>query len=125
MEAGGLTGRRVLILEDEWLVAEHLEHLVRAAGGVVVGPFAATGQALARIAAGETDVALVNVDIGQRRATWVATALRDRGIPFVLIVPYRGARYAEPALRDAPRLSRPGSVGELMQAVARAVRTAR
>ncbi len=125
MESEGLAGRRVLIVEDEFLIALHLEQMVRAAGGVVIGPVAVAGRALTHIQAGEVDIALLDIDLGKRRGLAVAAALRAGGVPFVLIVPAAAvAVCAEPAVRGAPRLSKSGSVSELVQAVAQAMHAA-
>jgi CheY-like chemotaxis protein len=74
----------VMIVEDEPLIAMALEMLVQdEEGGVVVGPHATVGSALAALeGAPRIDVAMLDCNLG-REAVWpVADALVSRGIPF-------------------------------------------
>ena len=106
MGAADLAGRRILIVEDEFVVALQLEQLVRAAGGTVVGPVPSVGRALPVIRTEELDGALLDVNLHGRPVTPVARALRARGIPFILVTAYGRAAMAEPVLRAAPRVDK-------------------
>jgi CheY-like chemotaxis protein len=102
-----LAGLRVLIVEDEFLLAMELESLVAGGGCTAVGPASSVGQALALIEGEQPDVALLDVNLKGERATPVAAALQERGVPYVLITGYSDAQLSEPELRCAPRLDKP------------------
>ena len=116
-----LAGLRVLIVEDEFLLAMELETLVEGGGCTAVGPASSVGQALALIDGEEPDVALLDVNLKGERATPVAAALQQRGVPYVLITGYSDAQLSEPELRRAPRVDKPVSSRALTRAVKRAL----
>jgi CheY-like chemotaxis protein len=116
-EGNDLAGLRVLIVEDEFLLAMELETLVEGGGCTTVGPASSVGQALALINGEQPDIALLDVNLKGERATPVAAALQQRGVPYVLITGYSGAQLNEPELRAAPRLDKPVSRRALARAV--------
>ena len=116
-----LKGRRVLVVEDEFLLAMELEGLLSRSGCDVLGPAATVVQALAVVRDQEPEVAVLDVNLKGERVTPVAAALYDRGVPFVVITGYSGAQLSEPELRQAPRLDKPISDRELCRAVTRAL----
>lgn len=92
-----LTGRKVLIVEDEYLLASALRHAVEMLGGHVVGPFARVQQAMQSIEAGELpDAGLLDVNLGSEYSYPLADALVERGIPTVLITGYDPDALPEP-----------------------------
>lgn len=89
MLEGALAGRRVLVVEDEYFVAEELDLALQEAGAVVLGPVSSVGAALdllEREAA--ADVAILDVNLGGERADAVADALDARGVPFLFTTGY-------------------------------------
>lgn len=106
-DGGDLTGRRVLVVEDEFLLAMELETLLSERGCTVLGPVPTVRQALAMLEREQPEAALLDVNLKGERATPVAAALRDRGVPFVLITGYNRLQLNEPELRHAPRLDKP------------------
>ena len=80
-------GRRVLIVEDESLVAMLLETILEDMGCVPVGPAATVDEGL-RMAIEPVDAALLDVNVAGRQVFPVAEALRDRGVPFVFSTGY-------------------------------------
>lgn len=84
-----MAGRKVLIVEDEYLLASALQDAVEQLGGRVVGPFSRVQQALHSIEGGEVpDVGLLDVNLGSEYSYPLADALVERGIPTVLITGY-------------------------------------
>ena len=84
-----LSGRNVLIVEDEYLLASALKEAVELLGGRVVGPFARVQQAMQSIQTGEMpDVGLLDVNLGSEYSYPLADALVEREIPTVLITGY-------------------------------------
>jgi CheY-like chemotaxis protein len=83
-----LTGRRVLVVEDEVLVSWVLEDMLVELGCLVVGPAARIEQAIAMIEAETLDVAVLDVNLNGQKSYPVADALAARGIPFVFSTGY-------------------------------------
>ena len=119
-----LTGCRVLVVEDEFLLAMELETLLEQRGCTVLGPVPSVGQALAMLDRGQPEAALLDVNLKGERATPLAAALQDRGVPFVLITGYSESQLSEPELRQAPRLDKPVNGRDLRCALAKALTTA-
>jgi len=120
-QSASLAGRRVLVVEDEFLLAMELEDLLARGGCRVLGPAASVRQALAMLEGERPDFALLDVNLKGERATPVAAALRERGVPYVLITGYSEAQLNEPELRNAPRVDKPLSCRMLARAVQRAL----
>lgn len=106
----------VLIVEDEWLIAEDEAETLRAAGYGVVGPCASVGAALAAIEEQRVDAAFLDVELRNERSYPVAERLRELGIPFCFI-----SGYEEPDLpADVPcALLKPTEPSSLLAAAAR------
>jgi DNA-binding LytR/AlgR family response regulator len=119
-----LTGRRVLVVEDEFLLAMELETLLQQGGCIVLGPVPTIHQALAVLDHEQPEVALLDVNLKGERATPVAAALIDRGVPFVLITGYSRLQLTEPELHAAPRIDKPLTCRDLKRAMAQALETA-
>ncbi len=85
----GLEGRRVLIVEDEPLVAMLLETMLEDMGCAPVGPIGTVDEAVQVIASDSAlDVALLDVNVAGRVVFPVAAALAERDIPFVFSTGY-------------------------------------
>ncbi len=104
--AGDLRGRRVLVVEDEPLVAMDLEASLEAAGCEVVGPAPSVARALALIAEAGLDAAVIDANLGGNPVDAVADALVANGVPFAFSTGY--GREALPARhRGKPVLTKP------------------
>jgi two-component SAPR family response regulator len=112
-----LAGLRILIVEDEFLLAMELEALLQQRGCMILGPVSSVGHALGMLDGEQPDVALLDVNLKGERATPVAAALQARGVPFVLITGYSGPQLSEPELRNAPRIDKPVNCRLLKRAV--------
>ena len=84
-----LSGRRVLVVEDESLVAMLLETILEDMGCTPVGPISTVEEALS-VVAQETqlDAALLDVNVAGVHVFPVAQALKDKGVPFVFSTGY-------------------------------------
>lgn len=100
-----LQGKRVLVVEDEVLLAMMLEDVFTDAGAHVIGPTGTVEQAIALIDSEVIDVALLDVCLRDKRSDPVAEVLRKRGVPYVLATGYNNPRGAE--LASAPTLQKP------------------
>lgn len=104
---------RVLVVEDETLIAMDIETMLTRLGCSVVGPVPTVARALALLDREEPDFAILDVNLGPERSTTVAEALRERGVPFALATGYDGRKLPEKAFRDAPHLGKPIDIGRL------------
>ena len=97
--AAPLAGRRVLLVEDEFFLAQELARAFAAQGAAVIGPAATTDDALDLIEQeGRIDGAVLDLNLQGEMAYTVADALLARGVPFVFATGYDAAsipaRYA-------------------------------
>ena len=83
-----LEGIRVLIVEDEFLVATLIEDMLTSAGCVVSGPIPRLAEALDAVDCGTFDAAVLDVNLGGDRVYPVADALSRRNVPFVFVTGY-------------------------------------
>jgi DNA-binding response OmpR family regulator len=87
---------RILIVEDESLIADLLQEMLEDLDCQVVGPAATVADAIAAIEAAKVDAGILDLVLKGERCEPVAAALRARGIPFVFAtgMPVEGARGA-------------------------------
>ena len=99
-----LAGLRILIVEDEAMIALLIQDVLEEIGSVIVGPASRIPAALDLIAAEAVDLAVLDLNLAGQPVYPVADALMARGIPFVFLTGYRSdgidRRYAHiPALQ--------------------------
>jgi two-component sensor histidine kinase/DNA-binding response OmpR family regulator len=99
-------GNRMLIAEDEALVAIMMEDLAVELGWSVVGPFAKAADALAAAKDDDIQAALLDVNLGGESVYAVADALTARGVPFVFTTGY-GAESIDRRFASTPILQKP------------------
>jgi DNA-binding response OmpR family regulator len=83
-----LSGKRVLVVEDEMLVALLVEDVLSEAGCIIIGPFARLAPALAAARVELFDMALLDVNVANEKVFPVAYVLEERGIPFLFVTGY-------------------------------------
>ena len=106
MDSSALRDRRILIVEDEYLIAMMLRDGLEDVGSFVVGPVPSVEKALKAIAADpDIDAAILDVNLGGVMAYPVAEALITRKIPFVFTSGYEAAtlRARYPTIRNCPK----------------------
>ncbi|WP_156840938.1 response regulator [Novosphingobium aquimarinum] len=101
---------RVLVVEDEILIAMMLEEMLEDFGCLPVGPCGDLASALASCEQANFDVALVDMNLGGVPATPVLEALDKSGIPYALST---GAEAQ--GTSDVPRLQKPFNVSDLQK----------
>ncbi|MEQ8268431.1 MAG: PAS domain S-box protein [Parvibaculum sp.] len=111
--AQDLRGRRILLIEDEPLVAMDTEEQLRSAGCTIVGPAASVREARDLIAEAEFDAALVDANLGGAPVGELAAALTRKGIPFAFATGY-GREALPQGFREAPVLTKPFSRAMLL-----------
>lgn len=89
MADAGLEGCRILVVEDEYFLADEIATDLREAGAVVVGPVADLDGALALIRGGSSlDGAILDVNLRGEMAFAAADLLIERAVPFVFTTGY-------------------------------------
>ena len=89
---------RILIVDDEPLIAAMLEEWLSELGHVAVGPAHNLAQAL-ELAGSDVDAAIVDVSLGDDNSYPLAEALMARGLPFALATGH-GPEGIEPRYRE-------------------------
>jgi DNA-binding response OmpR family regulator len=108
---------RILIVEDEPLIAMMLEDFLVELGKTHVATCDSIDGALAAIDAEQVDAAILDINLSGGEKTWpVADALAAKNIPFVLS---SGGEDAHPAYADRPRLAKPYTMDGLAAALAK------
>jgi len=110
-----LSGRQVLLVEDESLIAMMAGDFLIELGATVIGPATSIDAALALLASHEIDVAVLDLNVRGELSHRVADALRLRRIPIVCATGY-GEGAAEFA-RGSPIIDKPYSKDKLAVAL--------
>ena len=100
------TARCILVVEDEWLLADQLATTIREAGHHVLGPAARAVDALALLQQTRPDAAMLDVSLGGGTSFPVAAALASRGVPFLFLTGYAPTDFPS-AFRDRALLRKP------------------
>lgn len=112
-----LQGRRILVIEDESLVAMLLETILDDMGCTVVGPESNVDDGLiAATTEASLDAALLDVNVAGREVFPIAEALRTRGVPFVFSTGYGEAGLPE-HWRGNPTIQKPFTEGAIRDAL--------
>lgn len=85
-----LDSLRILVAEDEPLVAMLLEDVLLDAGASIIGPVATVAEALRLVAAEPLDCAVLDLNLTGETCLAVADALVERGVPFLVATGYGG-----------------------------------
>jgi PAS domain S-box-containing protein len=97
---------RVLIVEDEALLAMELEEFLDRGGYAIVGPFGNVGRAIEATHREMIDVALLDMNLNGEMVYPLADELSRRGIPFIFVTGY-GALHVPERFRGVPRVPKP------------------
>ena len=114
---GILSGRRILVVEDDYFLAEDLAEELRSLGAEVRGPAPSVAAALGLLADGpEPDMAVLDVNLGGETVVPVAEELLLRGVPFAFVTGYDRSALPD-RFADAPRFEKPLDTRRLMAAI--------
>ena len=106
----------ILLVEDEFLLANTLADDLISAGYTVVGPFAALAQAKDRSQKEHFDLAILDVNLGGEKVYPLADELVERKMPFILLTGY-GPNDLPEQFKHSPRLAKPYDASKLLRAV--------
>jgi len=123
-ERGLLAGLRILVVEDEALVALMIRDLLMDAGATVIGPAVTAAEGLALVREERIDGAVLDYRLADGTSLPVADALAARGVPFLFASGY-DARAIDRRYTQAPRLSKVFDRGDLLELVVAVVRPKR
>ena len=113
-----LSGRRVLVVEDEMLVLMMTEDMLAELGCEAVATAATIDQAIALIDAQVFDVAMLDMNLNGNKSHLVADVLAARGVPFVFSTGYTAGDMRE-GYRDRPVLRKPFRFEDLDEVLTR------
>ncbi len=118
----GLKGCRILVAEDEYLLAEELSEELRDSGAVVLGPAPTVTRAFALVEQQpELDGAVLDVNLGGEPVYPVADMLIERGVPVVFTTGYDRATLPE-RFASVTKCEKPISLSQIAAAISRAIR---
>jgi CheY-like chemotaxis protein len=108
-----LAGRRVLVVEDEFFLADDIAQTLCEAGAEVIGPIARVAKALEILANGQAvDAAILDLDVRGEKSFPIADILRARHVPHLFQTGYDPDAIPE-LYRDTPRCEKPYDVSAL------------
>ena len=110
---------KVLLVEDESLVALHIENMLEEIGCQVVASVTRLVKALSLASSLDIDLAVLDINLAGEVVYPLALRLADRGIPFVFSTGYSTATLPS-ELRDRPLVKKPVTLGRLKKAVSMA-----
>ena len=117
-------GRRVLVVEDEALVAMLVEDALLDAGFEVIGPAATVDEAMGFLDGDRPDAVVLDLNLAGETSTPVADTLAARGIPYVIATGY-GASGLPAGHQQAMVLAKPYDPSELTAMLGRLCDAAR
>jgi CheY-like chemotaxis protein len=111
-----LEGLRILIVEDEMLLALDLEELLGSWGAKVLGPVSNVPKALALLLDEKPDAATLDMNLSGVSSLPIAIELAARKIPFVVVSGYNNADTRDDAFQNARFVNKPFKDSELLTA---------
>lgn len=97
---------KILVVEDEWFIAEDHAIAIRRAGHEVVGPVPSVAGAQDRLAAEGIDAALLDIQLDGENTFGLADTLSSEGIPFAFLTGH-DQDYVPPRFAQVPLFQKP------------------
>ena len=113
-----MAAKRILVVEDEFLIALDIAGALEQGGLVVIGPLASISDALEALKQEAVDGALLDANLGGQPVGSIADALLARKVPFAFVSGY-GRDELPPQHRGAPLVRKPFTGADLLAVVAR------
>ncbi len=118
-----LDGLRVLVVEDDFDVAESLKVMLSVLGCHVVGPASTSDEACRLVKEGPVDVAILDIALSPGTSAPVARSLLYRGCPFVFVTGFGNIEMLPEELRGYRVLLKPVDRDTLCSTIVALVRT--
>jgi len=113
-----LRGCRLLLVEDDYMIAADVSQRLQEIGVEIVGPVGSIEDALALIEAGSSiDAAVLDINLGNQRSDAVADALHAQNVPFVFVTGYDQVMLP-PLHAEVPRCEKPVRIPALARLLA-------
>ena len=117
--APDLTGRSVLVGEDDYYIAGDTAAALRGAGATVLGPCPSEDATLDLLETATPTHAVLDLNLGGGGPRFeIAHVLKERGVPFIFLTGY-DPDAVPPDLADVVRLQKPVTFSSIVEAVAR------
>lgn len=113
-----LSGKRILLVEDEYYIADDVRRTLIAAGADVLGPFATVPKAQQALDEGGFDCAVIDLNLHGESATPIADRLLEEGKSFAIATGY-GSGAVPDRFRQVPRIEKPFDPPALLQLMGR------
>jgi DNA-binding NtrC family response regulator len=118
VEAQALSGARILVVEDDFLICIEIDRILAGAGATVVGPCRTLAQAERLIEGDNISAAILDFRLGEDTTLPVAAQLHRHGIPFVFFTGQMNTRQIESACPGAKVLTKPFQSRTIVAALA-------
>jgi CheY-like chemotaxis protein len=115
-----LSNRKVLVVEDEMMIAMLIEDMLDEFGCRLVGPATSVPRALELIASESIEVAILDLNLDGKDTYAIADALQRRNVPFIFATGYGSAGLRQ-EYEDRPVLQKPFQQKDLETALADAL----
>jgi DNA-binding response OmpR family regulator len=120
----GLRGARILIVEDEFYLADDLAAALKGNGALVLGPVGTLADAQSAVDAGNFDCAILDMNLRGDMSFPIADRLQEAGIPFLIATGYNSASLPE-RFAGVPRVEKPSDTALILDAIAPLLGSAR
>jgi DNA-binding NtrC family response regulator len=111
-----LAGKRVLLVEDEYYIADDLRRTLHGAGAAVVGPFSTVAKARAALDEGGFDCAVIDLNLHGEDGAQIADCLTEEGKSFAIATGY-GLGSIPERFSEVPRIEKPFDPPALLDVV--------
>lgn len=115
---GALSGARILVVEDDFLISTELDMILADAGATVLGPCRTLAQAERAITDNSISAAILDFRMGDTTTLSVAAQLHRHGVPFVFFTGQSNTRQIESACPGAKVISKPFQSRTIVAALA-------
>ena len=102
----GLQDKRVLVVEDNWVIGDQVRALIEREGAKIFGPLPSAASACRAASQEALDGAVLDVQLRDGSALPIASMLRNRNIPFVVMSGFEQSQIPPP-MRLAPFVAKP------------------
>lgn len=112
--------KRILVVEDEYFLADDLKKALDSEGLVVVGPVGSEADALAVLDSEQLDGAVLDINLHGRMVYPLARHLRERNVPFLFVTGYDEPE-ANAGFDDVQLVRKPFQTEALMRGIGRLI----
>jgi DNA-binding NtrC family response regulator len=124
MSESSIAGLKILVVEDDFLVAKALAEMIESMGAEVVGPASGADEACRMVKRERIDVAILDITLTPGSSAPVARALLYRNRPFIFVTGYGNIQLLPDELRGYIVLAKPVDAETLRAAIANVMRGA-